>query len=193
MRWIRLFFALIAARYRSALTVNQKSVLNFRVWLTDIDVSIMNHAAMMTVMEAGRIDMMVRSGFFRLARKNRWYFPSSAISVQFIRPLKTFQKATLTTIVSHVCEDSIYLEQKITRREKLIAICIVKGTIKKGRETLNAREVMLQLGVADFPVRKDEFIPAFEKHNQLLREVGSDRRAENERSTEGSEPGEKEL
>jgi acyl-CoA thioesterase FadM len=169
MRWIRLFIALIAARYRSALTVNQKSVLSFRVWLTDIDVTIMNHAAMMTVMEAGRIDLMVRSGFFKLARKNKWYFPSSAISVQFMRPLKAFQKATLTTGVTHVCENYIYLEQKITRGEKLIAICMVKSTIKKGRETLNVPGVIQQLGVSDLPVREDEFIPAFEKHNELLR------------------------
>ena len=104
MRWIRLLLALITARSKSKLSVTDTSEINFRVWITDVDASIMNHAALMTVMEAGRLDLMVRSNFFRLARKNKWYVPSSAISVQFLRPLKIFQKALLTTRVFHVTE-----------------------------------------------------------------------------------------
>src|SRR4051794_32601164 len=115
MRWIRLLLALFVAKYRSKPTVADTSVLSFRVWLTDVDATIMNHAALMTVMEAGRIDLMVRSGFFSLARKEKWYFPTSAISVQFMRPLKIFQKATLVTRVLHVTTTDIYLEQKVTR------------------------------------------------------------------------------
>src|SRR5438874_8991866 len=111
MRWLRLLLALGFARYRSKLTVTQCSVLSFRVWLTDVDAAIMNHAALLTVMEAGRIDLMVRSGFFSLARKEKWYFPTSAISVQFMRPLKIFQRATLVTRVLHVTATDIYLEQ----------------------------------------------------------------------------------
>ncbi len=90
MRWIRLLFAILSAKYRSKLTISDESNISFRVWITDIDASIMNHAPMMTVMEMGRIDFMVRSGFFKIAREKNWYFPSKSISVQFIRPLKLF-------------------------------------------------------------------------------------------------------
>src|SRR5688572_28296663 len=128
MRWLRLLLALLFAKFRSKLTVDGRSVLQFRVWLTDIDASIMNHAAMITVMEAGRIDLMVRSGFFKLARKEKWYFPTSAISVQFYRPLKAFQKAMLSTRVIRVSPTHIYLEQNITRGEKEIAKCLVRAT-----------------------------------------------------------------
>ena len=75
MRWLRLLFAIFSAKYRSKLTITEESNITFRVWLTDVDASIMNHATMMTVMEMGRIDFMVRSGFFKLARQNKWYFP----------------------------------------------------------------------------------------------------------------------
>ena len=47
------------------------------MWPTDVDVSIANHAAVLTIMEIGRIDFMIRSGFFGLSRRNRWYFPLS--------------------------------------------------------------------------------------------------------------------
>ena len=168
MRWIRLLLALISARYRCKLSVNDTSTLSFRVWITDVDATIMNHAAMMTVMEAGRIDLMVRAGFFRLARKEKWYFPTSAINVQFFRPLKIFQKARLTTRVVHVTKTCIYIEQKITRGEKPIAGCLVKATIRKGREALDIPSIMQELGGSSLPVGKQELIDAFEKQNGLF-------------------------
>lgn len=169
MRWIRLLLALILAKYRSKLSVTDSSVLSFRVWLTDMDASIMNHATMMTVMEAGRIDLMVRSGFFKKARKEKWYFPTSAINVQFIRPLKLFQKATLTTRVIHITTTDIYLEQKITRGEKKIAGCIVKSTVKKGRETLNIPAIVRELGNTSVPMEAPDLIALFEDQSALLK------------------------
>jgi hypothetical protein len=65
MRWLRLSIALFSAKHKSKLSITDVSEIKFRVWLTDIDVSIMNHAAMMTVMEMGRIDYIVRTGFFK--------------------------------------------------------------------------------------------------------------------------------
>jgi acyl-CoA thioesterase FadM len=168
MRWLRLLLALIFARYRPGLTVADPSVLSFRVWLTDVDASIMNHAALMTVMEAGRIDLMVRSGFFKLARKEKWYFPTSGISVQFVRPLKLFQKALLTTRVIHVTPTAIYLEQKVMRGEKKIAACIVKGTVKKGRETLDIPSLIRRLGNTVAPSEASAIITAFENQNNLF-------------------------
>ena len=164
MRWLRLLWALITARYRSKLGVNDPSVLSFRVWITDVDASIMNHAAMMTVMEAGRIDLMVRAGFFSLARKEKWYFPTSGINVQFFRPLKIFQKAELTTLVIHVTQTAIYLQQKITRGEKEIAACVVKAMVKKGRETLDILAIIKQLGGTSLPAGAPDIVDAFERN-----------------------------
>jgi acyl-CoA thioesterase FadM len=170
MRWIRLLLALVFARFRERIQVNEASHMHFRVWVTDVDASIMNHAALMTVMEAGRIDLMVRSGFFALARRQKWYVPSSAISVQFIRPLKIFQRALMTTRVFHMDEKWIFIEHKITRKGKEIAVCLVKSTIKKGREHLDPRAVLQQLGMgADYP-RGGLLIQQFEQHQILMRE-----------------------
>jgi acyl-CoA thioesterase FadM len=169
MRWLRLLIALLVARSSSRLPVDGESVLDFRVWLTDVDASIMNHAAMMTVFEAGRIDFMIRSGFFGIARKNKWYFPSSAISVQFNRPLKLFQKARMTTAVLNVDENWIYTYQKITRNGKEIAACLVKSTVKRGKEHVTKHELLTALDVPVFPENGEQLILAFEKSNAVMR------------------------
>jgi acyl-CoA thioesterase FadM len=168
MRWIRLLAALLAAPYKGKLSLTDSSTLPFRVWLTDIDVSIMNHAAMLSVMEAGRIDFMVRTGFFRLAKKYKWYFPSRSLSVQFFRPLKVFQKATLVTRVFHIDEKWIYMEQKIVSGGKDVAVCIVKSIVKSGREVVDFQKILKELGMESFPSQAKAIVEAHEEENRLV-------------------------
>jgi len=170
MRWVRLIYGILSARFRAKLSINEESRIPFTVWLTDIDASVMNHAAMMTVMEMGRIDFMVRSGFFKLARTKKWYFPSRSISVQFIRPLKLLQKAILITRIFHVDDQWIYIEQKIVRRDKLIAASIVKSTVKKGGETVPTSEIAKILELGEMPKEGREVVEAIETENNLTRQ-----------------------
>ena len=168
MRWFRLLSALFYASFRSKLKIREESLMTFRVWLTDVDISFMNNASMMTVMEMGRIDLMVRIGFFSLAQKNKWYFPSRGITVQFLRPLKLFQKATLITRIFYVDDKWIYLEQKIRRFEKDIAFCIVKCTVKKGIATIDTKQISKQLHFENLPKEGKQVIDAYEQENMLI-------------------------
>ena len=169
MRWIRLLLTLVKARFRSKVKLTKTISLPFRVWITDIDVSVMNHAAIMTVMELGRVDFMVRTNFLKLANKRKWYFPSQAISVQFYRPLKMFQKAELLTRVSFIDEKWIYTEQKIIRNGKDIAACFVKSTIKQGRDSVPTSEILTALEIDEAPRSKYELIDSFELENEQLK------------------------
>lgn len=169
MRWIKLSLALLRAKFKSKIDPTESIMLTFRVWLTDIDVSLMNHASILTVMETGRIDFMVRTGFFRLASKNGWYFPSQAISVQYFRPLKAFQKAELYTRISYMDDEWIYLEQKIMRKTKEVSACIVKSKIKKGKETVATSEIIKALGADTFQTEKYDLISTYELENVQMK------------------------
>ena len=169
MRWLRLLFALLFAKFRTRLDINEISSTRFHVWLTDIDASIMNHAAILTVFETGRIDFMVRTGFFKVARKMKWFFPSSSISVQFFRPLKIFQKAILLTKVIHVSDYSIYTEQKIVKDGKDIALCIVKSKVKSGRENIRTEEIVNLLNAKNIPTGRKDLIEQFERLDETFK------------------------
>ncbi|MEP7264366.1 MAG: acyl-CoA thioesterase [Bacteroidota bacterium] len=175
MRWIRLSSALIKAKFKSKIKATETTSLLFRVWITDIDISIMNHASILSIMETGRIDFMVRTNFFQIASKNKWFFPSQAISVQFYRPLKVFQKAELLTRISFVDEKWIYVEQKILRNKKIVAACLVKNTIKKGRETVPTSEIMKALNIDNMPSFKYDLIKTHELENiQMNKQIVDD-------------------
>jgi acyl-CoA thioesterase FadM len=169
MRWLRFGMAMVRARFRGRLTISQASVVDFRVWITDVDASIMNHAALMTVMETGQLDLMVRSGFLGMAVKRRWYFATSGISVQFLRPLKIFQKARVITRVSHVDDDWIYLEHQVVRGEKLVATAMVQSAVKHGRERVSYDDVAVALGIGDLPRTRTELVALFEEEQAAMR------------------------
>lgn len=166
---------LLTSSFKPKLTISETSGLRFSVWLTDIDASIMNHAAMMTVFEAGRIDYMIRTGFFRLARKQKWYVPISSMSVQFFRPLKVFQKAVVTTKVFYMTEHFIFIEQKITRHGKDIALCIVKSKVKSGKENVATRKIVELLNAKNVTDGPGDLIELYERlddasKNEFFRE-----------------------
>ncbi|MBI5373772.1 MAG: acyl-CoA thioesterase [Sphingobacteriales bacterium] len=169
MRWLRLLLALLFAKFRVKLDISETSFKSFRVWLTDIDASIMNHAAILTVFESGRIDFMVRTGFFTIARKRKWYFPSSSISVQFFRPLKVFQKAVVLTRIFHVTDYFIYTEQKIIKDGKDIALCIVKSKVKSGKENIGTQEITNLLNAKKIPAEERDLIEQFERQDEAFK------------------------
>lgn len=171
MRWIRLLLALITAKFKRKIGATETTSIDFRVWITDIDVSVMNHAAILTVMEAGRIDFMVRTGFFKIATKNKWFFPSQALTVQYYRPLKMFQKAKLQTKMSYVDDKWIYVEQRITRNAKAVAVCLVKSKIKRGKETVPTAEIITALKMKNVPNIKSELIEAYEIENEQMNKL----------------------
>jgi acyl-CoA thioesterase FadM len=158
MRWLRLILALLHAWFRPRMQATDATSLSFRVWITDIDASVMNHAALLTVMEAGRIDFMVRTGFFKLALKRKWYFPSQAIHVQFHRPLKAFQRAQLFTRLSFADTKWIYIEQKVVRNGQHIASCLIKNTVRYKREVISAQVLAESLHLESFPEDKFDLI-----------------------------------
>ena len=133
----------------------------------------MNHAAILTVMEMGRLDFMVRTGFFKVANEKKWFIPSQALSVQFYKPLKVFQRAQLYSKISYVDEKWIYIEQKIVRNGKDIALCLTKSTIKKGKITISTEEIIKRLKIHNLPNKKDKLIAAFEKECQHMSEKKS--------------------
>ncbi|WP_242204286.1 acyl-CoA thioesterase [Aestuariivivens insulae] len=172
MRWIRLLLTLAKARFRSKVNGSETTCVNFRVWITDIDVSVMNHAAIMTIFEMGRGDFMVRTNFFKVAIKNKWFFPNQAINVQFYRPLKLFQKAKVYTKMSFVDDTWFYFEQKIMRKGKPIAACFANGLAKKGRETVPTAKIIEALGIDinNVPRVKHELIDQFHESNHKMTE-----------------------
>jgi acyl-CoA thioesterase FadM len=145
-RWIRFLVCLIGARFRPRLEVGGESRLRFRVWPTECDASYLNHAALLSLMECGRVDMMVRFGFLTLARRRGWYLPLATLAVRFDRPLRRLERFELRSRIVYWDEVAIWIEHRAMRGDRCVATAMVRNLVRSGRSPVPPDEILRALG-----------------------------------------------
>ncbi len=145
-RWLRFLLTVLRSTVRPRLRADQESVLDLRVWPTDADLTLMNHACYLTLMEQGRIDFMVRTGFLRFLLRRRWSAVLASVVVQYRKPLRRFVKIRLRTRVVYWDEQWIYLEHRLERRGALVAAGLAKNAFLGSMGRLRPGEVLEAFG-----------------------------------------------
>ncbi len=155
--WIRLIWLLLSARRRGALRPpDDASRIDFRVWPHDLDLSVhMNNGRYLTLMDLGRLDVMVRSGLWRAVMDNRWTPIASAITIRFRRELTPFQTFRLETKLVNWDATLVVMEQTFTivggdYDGQVAARGLFKGGLydRKARAFVPIKRLMATIGVS---------------------------------------------
>lgn len=144
--YFRLIRTLLVALLRPRLGILDESVTSFRVWPNDLDLNLhMNNGRYLTIMDLGRVDLIVRVGLLRLLVRRRWVPVVGMATIRFRKSLRPFRKYRLTTRV--VCWDDkwTYLEQRFEAGGEILAQAYVKTVFRAGKRTLRSREVLRAL------------------------------------------------
>ncbi|MCW9001246.1 MAG: acyl-CoA thioesterase, partial [Rhodospirillales bacterium] len=73
-----------------------ESVVHFRVWPNDLDVNMhMNNGRYLTLMDLGRLDLIIRSGFLKVLMERKWAPVAGSAAIRFKRPLHPFERYTM--------------------------------------------------------------------------------------------------
>ena len=180
--WLRLIWLLTSAGRRRPLRLpDDVSVLTFRVWLHDLDVSAhMNNGRYLALMDLGRTDIMLRSGLWREVWKNKWTPIASAISISFRREMRLWQKFRLETRL--VCWDTtlVVMEQIFTldggpRDGQIAARALFKGGLydRRRRAFVPIAELMQAIGVNATSPEPPPDVAAFLKSQDQLKTVAT--------------------
>lgn len=146
---VRFAMVLFGALRRSRLGLLEASTIALRVWPTDLDVQMhMNNGRYLSLMDLGRIDLLVRSGFFREARRRGWFPLVGAAAIEYRRPLKPFEGYSLTTKLLGWDERWFYLEQHFAKGNKLVAVATVKAMIRSAAGAVPTAEALGAVGVS---------------------------------------------
>jgi acyl-CoA thioesterase FadM len=145
-RWLRFLLTLLRARGRPPLQVGDTSRIELRVWPTECDASFLSHAALMVLMECGRIDLMVRFGFLGLARRERWFLPLVTASVRFDRPVRRLQCIGVASRIVAWDDAAIWIEHLVTSGDRRVASALVKLLVRRGRENVEPEDILRTLG-----------------------------------------------
>lgn len=146
---LRLAMVLLGAPRRSRLDLLAASSLPMRVWPTDLDVQMhMNNGRYLSLMDLGRIDLLVRSGFWREARLRAWFPLVGASAIEYRRPLRVFERYQLTTRLLGWDERWFYVEQSFRQGDRVAAVATVKAMIRSASGTVPPLEALAAVGVS---------------------------------------------
>jgi acyl-CoA thioesterase FadM len=128
MLWLRMMRVLVAACFRPRLTLVEQSVLRFRVLPTDLDFNVhMNNARYLALMDLGRLDLIIRTGLWRIVLSQHWQPVLGGCMVRFRRSLKPFQPFELASHMLAWDDKWIYIEHIIAVDGILACQAVVRG------------------------------------------------------------------
>src|SRR5579859_5387361 len=126
-----------------------RSIVSFRVWPNDLDINIhMNNGRYLTIMDLGRLDLILRSGFGRIMLKRKWSAVLGSVTVRFRRPLQPFQRYDLVTRILGWDEKCVFIEQQFVVAGQACAIGYAKAIIIEGTRALPMSEMLAAIGYA---------------------------------------------
>lgn len=181
--WLRLFWYLVTAWRRPKIEASHEvSSLTFRVWPTDLDLSLhMNNGRYLTLMDLGRLDFMVRTGLWRPLMKHRWTPIASGIAIRFRRELVLFDKVDLETRLLTWSDVTVVMEQVIRfangpRKGQVASRALFKGGLydRRTKSFITIARLMHEIGVDEQSPPMTADVEAFLKSDEAIRamEVG---------------------
>ncbi|MGO1228800.1 acyl-CoA thioesterase [Brachybacterium sp. AOP42-C2-15] len=126
--YFRLLLFMLRVRFRSSLSMWDTSHVKFRVNPADLDVQRhMNNGRYLTLMDLGRMDLMVRSGFWKRISDQGWYPVVAGQTITYRKSLMLWEQFDLASRVIGHDGRWIYMEQVFRRDGKVIADAIVRA------------------------------------------------------------------
>lgn len=182
--WLRLIWLLLTAPRRPKLAVPaDTSTLVLRVLPTDLDLSLhMNNGRYLTIMDLGRIDLLIRSGLGRAVWQNGWTPVANAVVMRFRRELRAFDRYRLETRVVGWLEEAVLMEQIFVfdrgdREGQVAARALFKGALydRKAKRYVPVAQLMETLGAtAESPLPTPE-VEAFLAADRAMRDTDRER------------------
>ena len=125
--YFRLLFTILRALRAPRVRPGDTVELRLRVWPTDLDLNgHMNNGRYLTIMDLGRVDLLLRTGVVGAMRRNRWAGVVASVAVRFRRALNPFQRYELRSRLIGWDERWFFMEQRFTRHGELCAYGLVK-------------------------------------------------------------------
>lgn len=156
--YLRLLLLFIKSTWKPRLSIIDKSVLKFFVLPNDLDINMhMNNGRFNSIMDLGRVDIMLRTGLLKLVYRKGWFGVVGTIHTHFRRPLKLFQAYELHSQIIYWDDKWTWIEHKMFSKNKLICQAIVQTLIRgKGENISNAQlQKLMGHNISSPPITAD--------------------------------------
>jgi acyl-CoA thioesterase FadM len=149
---VKLYFRFVRALWR-ALTMQAQpdgdgdSVLEFRVWPTDLDFNLhLTNARYLSFMDLGRLDLLAQFGLLKPMLRSKWTPVVGAVMLRFRRGLDPWMRFSLHSRVLGWDDKWFYIEQRFLRGEEVYAWGLVRVLLRSREGSLAPEAVLTAFG-----------------------------------------------
>jgi acyl-CoA thioesterase FadM len=145
----RTIYWLLRSRRSSRLSLHDVGRIRMRAQLTDIDtLRHINNGMYLSLMDLGRVDLMVRAGTWKRMRELGYYPVVASSTMTYRKSLRFLQSFTLETRIIGYDDRAAYAEQRFVVDGEIYARGYVKARfLKRSGGTVSMSELTEQLGV----------------------------------------------
>lgn len=128
--------------------MNSVASRDFKVWPSDLDIfNHMNNGRFVALLDLGRFDWLLRSGFWKQIRKLNWYPVVVAETITFRKSLAPWMAFKMETAIIGWDAEAFFIEQRFVVGGEIYAKAIVKVRyLVNPRGILAPQEVIDALG-----------------------------------------------
>jgi len=129
---LRLIWVMTKARFRAPLRPTDVGSVRFRVLPVDLDVlGHMNNGVYLSLMDLGRMDLMVRAGVWKELSRRGYYPVVVSSTITYRRSLDPWQSFELESRIVGLDEVAGYVEQRFVRDGEICARAVIKARFLK--------------------------------------------------------------
>ncbi len=156
---LRLIFVLVKAPYRPKLQPFDISALHMRVWPNDLDLQLhMNNGRFLSIMDLGRIDLLIRTGFWREARQRRWFPVVGSTLIDYRRSLTVFQSYELRTKILGWDDRWFYVEQQFVSGSVVAARATLKTMMRSSEGAVPPSEALSVMKLSEISPALPDYV-----------------------------------
>lgn len=180
--YFRLIWMLLTLRWRGAFNAaTDTGSVGLIVMPNDLDLNFhVNNGRYLTLMDIGRIDMFIRTGLLRVARKHGWMPVIAAGKIRFRHEMRVFQRFRVETRIVYWSDATVVMEHRCVinhprHGETAAAIALMRGGFydRKAKGFVPVARLLAELGLeqVESPLASPE-VAAFLAAEDALKRAG---------------------
>ena len=166
---LRTLLMMITSRRKPRKDFREVGRVSMRVMPNDLDLlGHVNNGIYLSLMDLGRMDLMIRTGKWQELSRRGWYPVAAAVTVTYRRSLRLWQTYVLETRLIGFDDKAMYVEQRFVRDNEVYVNAIMRARfLKKSGGTVTISELGELAGIDPTTVPIPGWMAAWAKDSAL--------------------------
>ena len=172
---LRTLLMMITSRRKPRKDFREVGRVTMHVMPNDLDfLGHVNNGIYLSLMDLGRMDLMIRSGKWQQLKGLGWYPVAASVTITYRRSLRVWEKYVLETKVVGFDDKAMYVEQRFVRDGEVYVVAIMRARfLKTSGGTVTVAEIseLAEIDHASMPIpgwmaawARDAALPAAKAH-----------------------------